>query len=181
MKEEIIYLKKMKHGQVGETLTWLVGTLIILVVLIFAIYLVNVGGIVKGLDRKAISYAYATDRIAGISLNSYLLTDKNGEAIYKTIRRDGNLNKENGPLALQIFNDYYKEDYQEVWLGVTTLDQGIGGSTYNGRSNDYFGGKPRTIASDSFGNVAKKDSWFHPRWTKDNEYVSLFFVGKQIK
>jgi len=181
MKKEIIQIKNEKHGQVGETLTWFVGTLIVLVILIVGIYIVNVGGIIKGLDRKSIEYKSDTDRLAEISLNSYLLTEQNGELIYQTLKREGNLNLNNGPLAEKIFRELYKKDYQEIWFGMTTLDQGILDSTYNGKDNDYFGGKPRTAVQGPDGTPYIKDFWFHPRWTKNNEYISLFFVGKQVK
>jgi len=133
-----------KRGAIGDTLTWIVATIIIIVILIFGIFIAGGSDLAKeifGLNKN-VKYSPSSDTIAQKSLHAYLLTpyqekpeqeqeeeEKEKEIIYDTIKREMKINSYNGPFARQIFNSFLygeKTEYWNVWFGV------------NGKSNTYF-------------------------------------------
>lgn len=169
-------------GQVGESLTWIVATIVIVIVLIVGIYLTGAGGIVKGVLNKDVHYIRTVDRFADKSLNGVLLSShQESGIIYNKLRQEGTLveqDKESAMLSTRVFRDLYNLQYREIWFGVSTLDEGLLDSTYNGRSNEYFGSKPRDYVLGPGGTYGEAFSLSHTRWLKDNEYSQLFFVGE---
>ena len=124
------------RGQVGETMTWMVGTLVIIVILIVSIFIVS--GLDFFKDLRKIEVENDGGRIAGKSLLGYLLTeDKNiGEPIYVQLEREGEFNPSSGKFGLDVFKGIYegKGDYSKVWVGF--FEEKIF-QPYD--SNDYFG------------------------------------------
>jgi len=111
-----------KKAQVGETITWIVATLIIIVILYFSIFIAN---FYVGSSKKV--GVSSVDYVAWKSMTSYVLFDKDGKKVYNQLLEDGNLNEFNGNLGLNIFDKLYGKDYSAIWLGVDS------------EHNDYFG------------------------------------------
>lgn len=179
-----------KKAQVGESISWLVATIVIIIVLTIGVFVANALGTGKGIFGFGKgSYVKTSDRLAETSLNSYLLfRGQDGKAIYDEIKSDGDLNAFNGPKAKNVFeNLYLKEgEYREVWFGIVTgkewnIPKGWTSAdaiTWNGKSNSYFSGRPKDIASAGLGNVAKSYSLTQTRWFKGDDFMQLFFVGE---
>lgn len=119
-----------KKGQVGETVTWIFATVVIIVILGISLAIAE---FYLG-ENKDIGQTNQVDILASKSFFSYLLTDD----VYGKIKSspDG-LDGEAGKLASDIFEEFYGKEYLRVWLGIRfnrTL------SPY--KSNDYFKSVP---------------------------------------
>ena len=129
--------QKMKKGQIAETMTWVVATIVIIVILSFSILIsVNI------FDDKEFKVERKTDLLATKSLTGFLLAeDSNGKKVFDLIKSDEKINDFEGNLALDIFKKYYQKEgeYRDVWFGIN-----LKGGGYFYRKNDYFGGKPIT-------------------------------------
>jgi hypothetical protein len=133
-----------KRGQIGEGITWVVATIVILVILIAGIYIASaVAGVkdILGLNKQA-EFNGLPDRVAEKSLYSYLLTTHpEGGSVYQKLKTNGELKEEDkfsGDFALKIFNEY-KGDYPgAVWFGVDC-------PAPCARKNFYFGSRPTSV------------------------------------
>jgi hypothetical protein len=117
-----------KKGQIAKTITWIVATVIIIVILGITLFVADItwGG------SKDVRQTTQVDFLVSQSFFSYLLT----EDVYSQIKTEENLNKVNGDLAKDIFEEFYSEEYTvEIWLGII---DGI-----NSEKNDFFGGGPQ--------------------------------------
>jgi hypothetical protein len=141
-----------KKGQMGETVTWVFATLIIIVVLAISIF---VSSFYLGKFKQIQgSYAQIGDIPISKSFYSYLLTDNDAkQTVYSQLKTDRNLNDFNGNLALELFNGNKKlriyqgtaDEHPIVWLGlINTSSINIEGPSV---SNRYFG--PRTEGAPS--------------------------------
>ena len=121
-----------KKAQTGDTITWLVATIAIVVILLGSILMASftlgkIGGVT--ITKQA-------DTLATKSFFSWLLTkDANGQTVAEQIKTDKNLGDDDGQLALNIFNTYYKPDYAKLWVGVIGSQVGQRGFV----DNKYFG------------------------------------------
>lgn len=118
-----------KRGQVAETMTWIVSTLIILIILIVSVFLSSLVG-----HSKVFPTSNKVDIFADKSLTAYLLTkDATGPSVYDEISTIG-FNDFNGNLAVVIFKNLYGGFYNEaVFLGIDT------GAFFNPvQANKYF-------------------------------------------
>ena len=124
-----------KSGQIGETMTWVVATVIIIVVLLISIFIsTSYLGKNKGVDFLA----KRSDILASESFFAYLLTEDNeGQTVYEQLKNQTNLNDFNGNLAINIFDELYGGEYPEVWIGIAP-NSAISPSI----KNQYFGSKP---------------------------------------
>ncbi|MCK5043899.1 hypothetical protein KAR52_02770 [Candidatus Pacearchaeota archaeon] len=125
-----------KRAQIGETMTWVIATIAIIVILILSIFIVS---FTKDESKEFKTYRNS-DLLAVKSLSGYLLTqDEDGTNIYNQLIIDESLNDFNGNLASQIFKRFYKKDYlHAVWLGFDFEGVKI-------RKNDYFGSRPSDV------------------------------------
>lgn len=105
-----------KRAVVAETLTWIIATIIIIVILVFSIFITSVFAKGKGLSKdKKFLLEVGRDLFLAKSLASYLLTKDNfGETVFKQIKEEGDLNDFNGPMGVAIFKSYEIENYQKV-------------------------------------------------------------------
>jgi len=134
---------KGKKGEVGETVTWVVATVIIIVVL-----LISISATVTGIfDFKNFNYIKKADVLASKSFFSYLLTESDaGTSVYEQLGSENNFSKFNGELAKNIFTEFYGEEYLAVWIGI-----------FHNRlvlpyeSNEYFGRRPSEYRGSAFG------------------------------
>jgi len=129
-------LVKNQKAQVGETMTWVVATIIIIIILIVSIFVsaAYFGG------GKNVNFFKRTDVLASKSLFSYLLTeDSGGNIVYNQLRNEENLNEFNGNLGMEIFKKFYEEEYEDVWLGIFNLKQ------FSGEPNPYYGERPKDV------------------------------------
>jgi hypothetical protein len=129
-----------KKAQVGETMTWIVATIIIIVILVASIFISTayLGG------GKSINFFKTTDTLASKSLFSYLLTkDDEGNLIYNQLKNEDNLNQFNGNLGKEIFQEFYSEEYGNIWLGILTGGLDLDSPKF--LKNDYFGDRPKDI------------------------------------
>lgn len=104
-----------KRAQVSETMTWIVATVIILIMLIVSVYLASL----VGQNKKLLTHN-DFDLFAHKSFTSYLLTkDTSGQTIYDEVKNDGSFNDLNGNLANKIFVGLYSGYYSDaVFLGI---------------------------------------------------------------
>ena len=131
------FFPKNHKAQVGETMTWVVATIVIIVILSFSILIsVNL------FKDKEFNVDRKTDLLATKSLTGFLLTeDKNGKKVFELIKSEEKINDFEGNLALDIFENYYqkKGEYENVWFGINLKGMG-----FFHRENDYFEKKPST-------------------------------------
>lgn len=124
-----------KLGQIGETMTWFVATVIIVVILLISIFVAT-----SFLSKnKEINFvAKQNDILASESFFAYLLTeDDSGQIVYNQIKNSEGFNDFNGNFALEIFEEFYSKDYSKVWLGIA---QNV--AVAPSIKNDYFGKDP---------------------------------------
>ncbi len=125
-----------KKAQIGETITWLVATVIIIVILVFSIFVTGFIG-----KDKEFETLPKKDLLATKSLSGYLLTsDDSGKKVFEQLKNEENLdtffNNFTGPLAVRIFKGLYQKDYPaRIWLGIYTPN-----TFTKTRTNEYFGG-----------------------------------------
>ena len=126
-----------KRGQMGETITWVVATLIIVVILAVSLL---VSSLILG-DEKSLGFLKTTDVLASKSLFSYLLTkDREGNNVHTQLKNQENLNEFNGNLGKKIFQEYYGSEYEDVWVGII-LDRKL----LPALPNDFFGRRPSGV------------------------------------
>jgi len=107
-------LKFNKKAQVATTMTWIVATIIIIVMLAISIIFTSVFGKRTYTDTDSNE---RTDLLIAKSFLSYLLTKENSANVFEKISEEGNLNDFNGNLAKSIFFELYP-DYKLIWLSV---------------------------------------------------------------
>ena len=176
MRDKFVFnLIGNRKAQMGETITWIVATIIILVVLFLSVFATNF----YLNNRKDAGYLKSADTLASKSFFSYLLTHReNDTLIYEQLKSEGDFNEFNGNLAQSVFNDLYSKDYQEIWLGFSDPNLNIIGETRNARQNEYFGHKPKTYAVGPGGSSAIRDSVSILVDINKNSSIELFFVGR---
>jgi len=104
-----------KRAQVSETMTWIVATIIIIIMLLVSVFLASLVG-----KNKAFPIQNDFDLFEHKSFMAYLMTkDTNGQTIYDEIKNDGDLNDFNGNFANKIFVGLYSGFYnQAIFLGI---------------------------------------------------------------
>ena len=131
------FFPKNHKAQVGETMTWVVATIVIIVVLSFSILLsINI------FKDKKFEVEKKTDLLAVKSLTGFLLTeDTNGKKVFDLIKSDEKIKDFEGNLAVDIFENYYHKEgeYDNVWFGINLKGLGL-----FHRENDYFKERPLT-------------------------------------
>jgi len=121
---------KNKKAQSGETVTWIVATLIIIIIMVIAIYGSSLLAKTKTFEKGKSELSSSKENnnlIATKCLTGYLSTNKEEAKIYSIIKED--FDSYDGNLAKQIFEPF-KNDYNSVWLGI------------DNQNNNYFGEKP---------------------------------------
>ncbi|MGA2130431.1 MAG: hypothetical protein ABSG05_02335 [Candidatus Pacearchaeota archaeon] len=140
-------LRKNKKAQVGDTMTWVVATIIIIIILGISIFIASnyLGNIKKITTPSGQTY----DIPIAKSFYSYLLTKNDaGQSVYSQLQADKNLNDFNGNLSLDLFNGQRKiKTYQGAGIEGTLLSVNtvwVGVMNYTTQSsygivNKYFG------------------------------------------
>lgn len=135
-----------RRGQVGETVTWAVATLIIIVILLISVYLSGASDLAKrtlGTD-KAITDLVNSNRIPQKSLFAFLATPEGDGIVYGRVRDSENFSEFEGNLAKDIFENFYEKEYPVgVWLGINFEGFGF-------RKNEYFGARPTNVRGSDF-------------------------------
>lgn len=168
-----------KRGQVSDTLTWLVATLVIVVVLFFGVLAAGGSDTVKkalGFDRD-VKVNSQSDLLVMKSLTGYLQTKEGEETIYEELSE---MDKETlitndffpqSDLAEKIFKDLYKGYYDSntIWVGFiyNTIHE------LSDVPNDYFGNRGSYNAED-FLRVANEEIII-------NSQGKIGFTGAKIK
>ncbi len=125
---------RKKQGQVGETITWVVATIVIIVILSVSIFVASLTG-----KSKKFEVQRSADLVVTKSLVSYLKTVGPDEVtVYEQLKEAENLDIFTGPLAENVFKKFYeKEDeYMEIWMSM-------GDTSYS----EYFGLRPASTSS----------------------------------
>jgi len=131
------FLIKNHKAQVGKTMTWIVATIIIIVILLISFFMSTS---YLGKDKKA-DFSKQSDILASKSFFAYLLTeDSERQIVYEQLRNEENLNDFNGNLAIKIFKGFYGDDYKDIWLGII-----FNRVLLPAKSNDYFGRRPKGV------------------------------------
>lgn len=172
-----------KKAQIGTTMTWMLATIVIIILLLISVYIAGGSDIAKKLFglNKEVSYIKSSDVIAEKSFFSYLLCKDDGQTFYEVLDNDLDFNSENGMLAEKIFKELYDVDagasgeYKAVWVGFYTSKIGL--ST---NKNEYFGSKPSTrVGGDLY-------SWHIDSYKEDvglmsvvDPYFSMYLFKKE--
>ncbi len=122
-----------KKAQTGTTLTWIVATIIIIVLLTVTIFLAQFSS-----SNKKVSFSSEKDTLVSKSFFGYLST--NNKDIYNQIKI-GDLNKQTGDLALEVFEIFEDEYPKGIWLGIILND------FPRDFKNQFFGSKPSLVRS----------------------------------
>lgn len=100
-----------KNGQIGDTLTWFIATIIIIVILFLAILTSSLFG--KSEERKVINPS-AQDLLKSKEVMSYLVTPlSSSNFVFSQIVNSGNLDQVTGPLAVEIFKTNLESFYKQ--------------------------------------------------------------------
>ncbi len=111
-----------KRAQIGETMTWIVATIIIIVILIFSIFIVSLSKKNRSFELKGYNDLLVTKSFMG-----YLLSDDGKGVVFEQIKnKEGfptdpeiKLEKSNVDLAIKIFPMLYSEgNLNYIWLGI---------------------------------------------------------------
>lgn len=164
--------KNNKKAQVGETMTWLIATIVIIVMLVFSIFITSAIG--KNKTYKKFSLNKGQDILATKSLMGYLLTKNNqGVIVYEQLKSEQDLNEFNGNLALNIFKEFYEKDYgfagSGIWLGV-------GSAGFQIRKNKFFDSGPFFLREGAGYKVQPSVS--EKILIGENKYLELILVEK---
>ena len=110
-----------KKGQVGETVTWIVATAIIVLILAVSLF---ASEFAFGKSKK-LDFYKTTDTLASKSFFSYLLTkNPEGKIVYEQIKEQEDLNEFNENLGKDIFQKFYGSEYAEISVRVdATFEQ----------------------------------------------------------
>ena len=118
-------MSRNKRGQVGETLTWIIAILAILIMMILFIYMASLmvkakGTLFGGYTGKYFLDKSNIDLFARQSVISLLNTPENSNTIYGNLKSTGDFNGNSGSLAYKIFNGLYGSYYTGgIFLGVS--------------------------------------------------------------
>ncbi len=149
-------MRQNKNGQIGETMTWIVATIIIVVILTISIFIASSASVLKSKIIQG-SYFQTADVLASKSMFSYLLTpDSSGKITHTQLKEEGNLNEFNGNSGLQVFRRLYQDDYlnnpNNIWLGIVIkTEEKVNGESclnekefcvLNSLENSFFGKRP---------------------------------------
>ena len=168
------FFPKNRRGQVGETMTWLIATIIIIVILTISVFIAQIYAGKKG----KIYESRIADSLAEKSFFSFLLT----KDVWTKLQNDGNLKGSNGILAKNIF-DNYKEEYSlGLWIGVLdrASDDKEGVIRNQGLENDFFGKKPSGyIGAVGYGAVISQHYYIDEKIKlNENKDIELILMEK---
>lgn len=169
-------LGKFTKAQTGETITWVVATIVIIVILYFSILIAGGSDALKdvlNLDKEVVYHDF---RDGQKSLHGFLMSE-NGQ-VYYNLRDEGNL-VFNGDLAKSIFTEIYGVKYNKVWLGTGRCESDCKEGGINGDNNDFFGSQPDDATYgiyDAFADITSVSNSVH---LLDDLYVELFLVGEK--
>ena len=128
-----------KRAEIGETITWVFATIIIITILLISIFISS--KFFKKGNYENVPQLRTSDIFVTKSLTSYLLTkDSSGEIIFNKINRDEDLDDFNAPLSIKVFIDLYKSDYPRgIWLDIHgKVKKFSGGSVRKKYYEDYY-------------------------------------------
>ena len=122
-------LIRNKKAQIGETMTWVVATIIILVVLVlFVAFSAIIAGkkvatldfqVSRDLNLAELGDEKNSDLLAMKSFSAYLLTNKGG--VYEELKVDLAFNDNTGPLSVAIYNFIPKTAFLSTFRGNTEV------------------------------------------------------------
>lgn len=134
-----IFLKN-KKATVGETITWIIATIIIVIILFVSILATT---LYLGKGKKT-DFTRQGDSLAPESFFAWLLTeDSTGQTVHEQLKNGESLNEFNGNLAVKIFNEFYAGEYSGVWIGIVP-HSGIPIFI----KNKYFGSEPDLVGDE---------------------------------
>ena len=100
-----------KKAEVGETMTWFVATLVIIVFLGITIFIV---GFIK--NERELTFAPNRDSIAAKSLSAFMLTKDEEKIILEKISEDKDLSDFSGKISVKVLKEIYSEHYSNIAL-----------------------------------------------------------------
>ncbi|MDE1848427.1 MAG: hypothetical protein KGH55_00095 [Nanoarchaeota archaeon] len=162
-------MHKNKRAQVAETMTWVVATVIIIIILLISVFVASL------IPKTAYTFTGNADLFAEQSLVSYLITpDSSGGSVYSEIKNSGSLNDYNGNLAAEIFKTLYSGYYSRgVYLGIYDSSGFV-----NVETNKYFGAPPSDVArSDLTGSVAMRQGVNDFIYLDGTKYIHMVLSG----
>ena len=131
-----------KKATVGETVTWIVATIIIVIILLVSILATT---LYLGKNKKT-DFLRPGDSLAPESFFAWLLTENSeGQTVYENLTKEDNLNDFNGNLALKIFDEFYKKEYSDAWVGIVPHAGPVAFI-----KNKYFGSEPDIVGDEYY-------------------------------
>ena len=101
-----------KRGILGETITWVIATLVIVVILIISVFIVSVAR-----TNKKLEIINHNNLAAAKSLSSYLLTKEDSNInIFEQIRSQEKISSENQNFFIKVFGRLYHDKFAEKIL-----------------------------------------------------------------
>ena len=137
-------LLNQKKGQIGETMTWVVATLIIVVILSISIYTSSIVSKTKILNSVDFDpEKLKQNLLAKKSMMAFLLTDED------------NLNEFNKNLASEIFKKIYGKEFH-ILMGINDDLKYIGLYPEKSRSEEIFSEKIKLKDNNELNLILKK-------------------------
>ena len=162
-----------KKAQIGETMTWVVATIIIIVILVIAVFIVSSSPFKGG--KKFESKNTKTDLLVTKSFMGYLLTDN----IYTELKNEelplitDSISKSNDELVKKIFIDLYNKQYSgNLWLGVVKEECGWNKYTRSDQQPSCAPSKRRDIPASCI-------EVFYDRIKLNKDSIIELFIGCQ--
>lgn len=133
-------------AQIGDTLTWIVATIIIFFIMV--IYLAGVAGIVKRVEISSGEISFATQDKA-VSLTSFLNSKIDGESVYELVSKAEADNKQKADKFKEAGKKFLDENYPidsfapklKYWLRLYEINEPI---------SKYPDKNPETIVRELF-------------------------------
>ncbi len=105
---------KDRRGEIGETMTWFVATIVVVVILAISIFVVSL--ISTSPERGGINVAEFSDLLPAKSLSAFMLTKDGEKIIYEEINEDEDLNDFSGALSVKVLKELYSKEYSNIVL-----------------------------------------------------------------
>ncbi len=120
-----------KRAQVATTITWIVATVIIIIILAISILLTSVFG-KRSYNDKDLDEGDRADLLVTKSLLSYLLTKSADKMIFEQISEEKKFNSFNQELRDRVFYSLYDKEYPfKVLVKLNNIRIQLGGAIPN--------------------------------------------------
>lgn len=104
---------KNKKAEIGETMTWFVATLVVIVFLVITIFVVSLIS-----KERNFTFSSYRDSVVAKSLSAFMLTKDGEKMIFERLPEDKDFTEFSGKLSVKVLKELYGETYGNI--GLTT-------------------------------------------------------------